>query len=74
MKQGRSSSIGAKINSSFVLRQLTDDLKKKTLKKNLSNIENQFHILLNNNHYFIICYLKGEFTFFDMVTFFSSPT
>ena len=37
-KQGRSSSIGAKMLS-IVLRQLTKDLKEKTLKKNLPNID-----------------------------------
>ena len=37
-KQGRSSSIGAK-NLSIVLRQLTEDFKEKTLKKNLPTIE-----------------------------------
>ena len=35
-------------------------LKKKTLKKNLSNIENQFHILLNNNLLFNYLLFKGS--------------
>ena len=39
-KQGRSSSIGAKILS-LVFRQLTEDFKEETLKKNLSNISAQ---------------------------------
>ena len=43
-KKKKSSSIGAKIVS-FVFRQL----KKKILKKNLSNIEYQSHILANKN-------------------------
>ena len=41
-------SIGAKI---FCVK----DLKKKTLKKNLSNIKNQFHILLNDNLNYFVC-------------------
>ena len=68
-KQGRSSSIGAKILS-FMLRQIMS--KKKTLKNNLSNIENHFHILLNNNlNYFVCsvqllyqCVLRNLFCFF----------
>ena len=44
-KQGRSSSLGAKILF-FVLGQLTDDFKEE---KESANIENQSLILLNNN-------------------------
>ena len=53
-KQGRLSSIGAKILF-FVLMQLTDDFKEEKLKKNLSYIENQSHILLNNNMNSFVC-------------------
>ena len=35
-------------------------LKKKALKKNLSNIKNQFHILLNNNLSFNYLLFKGS--------------
>ena len=40
--------MGTKILS-IVLRQLTEDFKEKTLKIYLPNIENQSHILPNNN-------------------------
>ena len=58
-KQGRSSSIGVNIIS-FVLRQLTHDFKEENTGKNLSNIENQFHILLNNNLLFNYLLFKGS--------------
>ena len=53
-KQGRSSYIGTKILS-VVLRQLTDDLKKENNEKELSYIENQSYILLNNNLKYFVC-------------------
>ena len=40
--------MGVKILS-FLLRQLTEEFKEKTLKNNLSNIEYQSYILPNNN-------------------------
>ena len=43
-----------------MLGELTDDFKEENTEKNLSNIENQFHILLNNNLLFNYLLLKGS--------------
>ena len=52
--------MGVKILS-FLLRQLTEEFKEKTLKNNLSNIEYQSYILPNNNlNYFNFELFWGE--------------